>query len=99
MDKNAGFFARQPPHFDELISEALSDFRFSNNLLELGVQEFIATFPVDVGGDRREEEVDEFGEVGFERLLPGRVKIRARVGRSSHENSSCQIEFPFDEEN
>jgi hypothetical protein len=75
MNKHAGLFTGQPPDFDEFVSKASPCFCFADDLLELDVEEFIAALPVNVGSDLREEEVNELGEIGFERQLPGRIEV------------------------
>jgi hypothetical protein len=48
MDKHAGFFTGESPDFDEFVSKAPSCFRLTDDLLEVGIKEFVATLPMAI---------------------------------------------------
>jgi hypothetical protein len=81
VNENPGFLTVVSPNFDEFIGFSQADFGFADDLLEFGVEEFVAPRPVNVGVDGGEAEGDKGLKVKGEGFFPRVIVIGSRFAR------------------
>ncbi|WP_213459474.1 hypothetical protein [Thiocapsa sp.] len=84
VDQHPGLLAAEAPDLDQLVDIPPTDHGAARDLLQLLVEKLEATRPVDVGRDRREEELQKRPLPTVEQILPGGIIIVAIGGGLAH---------------
>ncbi|MBF0141689.1 MAG: hypothetical protein HQL74_15615 [Magnetococcales bacterium] len=62
------------PHLDQFVHAPVANFCLASDAGQLGIQKFVAPFPIDIVMRNRQEKGQKVLEVGLQNLFPGDVE-------------------------
>ena len=88
VDEEPGFPAVLQPDLEQHVSEPGADFGFGHDAVQLFVEGFIATAPIDSFVDTGKKELEKGREIAEQSLFPGRVEIEPWSSFAHERNGS-----------